>query len=197
MTAQVDDGPLAVAQRRFVDNVHAFVDRIPIWDGAVCRWQPALYSRVRSALSEKSLKSGRRIMPGSKSPCRTSCLDWLREVDATVGTWGPGGGTMHTLRLLAGRSWRPQDCGLLDDWSGRLAVWSVEASTLLHDAVVVVPLRGIACPACGGRWAYRRRDGETVRTPALTVSELGAECQLCSATWTTDQFEFLAKLITA
>lgn len=122
-------------------------------------------------------------------------LDWLCQVDQTVAGWGAGGGTVHTLQQLAAKTWRPQDCDQLDRWSDQLAVWATEAAQLLGDAVVAVPLRGVACPVCGDRHAFRRRDGETVRSPALTVSEVGAACGSCNASWDTDQLPWLARLL--
>ena len=190
------EGTVKLAQKRFADAVHQFVDRTAVWEYGVMRWQPGLYARMRDELTPGRVggQRGRRV-PASRTPCRTGVLDWLRTVDSTVGSWGSGGGTVHSLKDLAARQHRPQDTDRLNGYAEQLAKWAVEAATILNDAVVVVPLRKTACPSCGARLAFRQRDGHTVRSAALTVSELGAECAACSAKWTTDQLPFLATLI--
>ena len=133
------DGTLQLAQRRFADAIHQFVDRTPAWEHGVMRWTPSLYSRVRASLAPGRTggNHGRR-MPGSRTPCRTAVLCWLCTVDSTVREWG-GGGTVHALKELAARQHRPQDTARLNDYSDQLARWAVEAASLLNDAVTVVP----------------------------------------------------------
>ena len=57
-------------------------------------------------------------------------------------------------------------------------------------------------PECGQRYIYRERDGEQVRSAALTISidretdrSTGARCGACGAMWEPDQFERLGVLI--
>lgn len=189
------DGPVAVSLRRFSDSVHSFADRRPVWSNGVARWEPPIYGKMRTALSGRSaFRTGRRAAD-SRIPARTGVLDWLVTVDQTVAGWGPGAGTVDRLKALTHRSWRPQDSLQLERWSDQLADWATEAATVLGDAKTVVPLRGIACPVCGQQHVFRHRDGEYVRTPALTVSEDGAECGSCRAAWTPEQFGFLATLL--
>jgi len=195
MAAELMDGPLAVSHRRFTDAVHAFCDRQPVWDHGVCRWSSPLYSRVRGSLNGTVAKSFGRRMPSSRMPARTDVLQWLIEVDAEVARWFPGGGTVDRLKGMAATSWRPQDCSTLDRCTELLAAWAAQAQTLLGEAVATVSLRGHRCPVCSQATAIRHRDGETVRSAALVVSELGAECFNCSARWETDQLEFLARLL--
>jgi len=61
-----------------------------------------------------------------------------------------------------------------------------------------------ACPEseCGQRYVYRDKDGEHVRSAALTISidrntdrSTGAKCGACGAMWEPDQFENLGVLI--
>ncbi|MFM8857453.1 MAG: hypothetical protein ACKOI2_09685 [Actinomycetota bacterium] len=195
MTAiQVLDGPVAVSLRRFSDAVHQFVDRQPVWDAGTCRWSPPLYSRMRTAVTGRSVTPGRKS-PTSRTPARTSVLDWLCQVDQTVAGWGVGAGTVHTLQSLAAKTYRPQDCDRLEKWSDQLAAWASDAAQLLGDAAIAVPLRGVACPVCGDRHSVRRRDGEVIRSAAIVVSEAGAQCLSCLAAWSTDQLPFLATLL--
>lgn len=148
---------------------------------------------MRGALRSTQPRTGRRAA-SSRIPCRAAVLDWLHTVDHTVAEWQPGAGTIHRLRLLAAHPWRPQDCELLDDHTTQLQQWAASAVEVLGDTVIV-PLRGFACPNCNTNHVYRRRDGENVRSAALTVTEAGAECGNCGATWAVDQLEFLARLL--
>ena len=61
-----------------------------------------------------------------------------------------------------------------------------------------------ACPVseCGQRYVYRNRDGEHLRSAALTISidretdrSIGAKCSACGAMWEPGEFEQLRDLI--
>lgn len=195
VATEVLDGPLPLARRQLADAVRQFIDRTPVWHDGIMRWEPALYTRMRGALTQGKADRGGRRMPASRVPCRTAALAWLCEVDGEISRWGPGGGTVHVLKDLVARQHRPQDADRLAGYAEQLARWAAEAATVLSDAVVVVPLRGTACPSCGVKQTVRRRDGELVRTPALTVSELGAECGACRASWSPAEFDWLARLL--
>ncbi|MCH9735647.1 MAG: hypothetical protein K0U78_14045 [Actinomycetia bacterium] len=83
----------------------------------------------------------------------------------------------------------------MDAISGQLERCVVETSQLLGDEVMVVWLR-MPCPSCGSRLSYRRSSGgEPVRSDALRVSEDGCDCLVCRATWSPDQFPWLARLL--
>ena len=58
------------------------------------------------------------------------------------------------------------------------------------------------CVACGERYVYRQRDGETIRSAALsftrdrdTGESLDARCAVCGAVWAPAQFKFLLEQI--
>ncbi|HEX9176001.1 MAG TPA: hypothetical protein VF874_07870 [Mycobacterium sp.] len=116
-------------------------------------------------------------------------------IDGTVGSWEPHGkGTVDRLHQLAGRGWRPQDCAVLDDYSGQLQRWTLTAAELLAESPRV--FLHVPCPRCGERFAYRRDSaGELVRVRALRVSESGCKCSACGAFWPPDRFEWLARLL--
>lgn len=101
-----EDGPLALAQQRLDDAVHALADAIPVWDGGTCRWSDSLYSRLRAALRGRG-GAGIRVVPGSRAPCSMRALELLVAVDSSVERWEPGkGDTTDRLHRLAGRGWR-------------------------------------------------------------------------------------------
>jgi len=189
------DNPLAMSRRRLRDAVNALAEPIPVWDGGVCRWSDAVYMRLRSSLRGAPTRSV-RLVPDSRLPCRADVLTLLIDIDQTAAIWEPNGkGTVERLRQVAGQDRRPQDCELLDGYSATVEAWTVKAAELLGDIAPEVSLR-LPCPSCGSRFNYRPNgSGETVRSWALRVSESGARCQCCHATWLPEQFEFLAKLL--
>jgi len=191
----ISDGPLALTRRRFDNSVHALADPVPVWDHGVCRWSDSLYVRLRGAITARTA-GRRRVMAGSRAPCRTDVLVWLIEVDSTVAGWEPDskGDTVERLHQLSARGFRPQDCGLIDDYCGQIERWVIGAAELLGDRQVAVALR-LPCPACGARWTYRRNGSEQIRSWALKVSESGCSCSGCQAFWPPDRFEFLAQLL--
>lgn len=68
----------------------------------------------------------------SRLPCHTGILALLVEIDRVVGAWCPHEKTtIDKLRQLTGRGWRPQDCELLDTYSGLVEQWVLTATELL------------------------------------------------------------------
>jgi predicted RNA-binding Zn-ribbon protein involved in translation (DUF1610 family) len=101
---------------------------------------------------------------------------------------------MARLRQLAADNYRPQDCSTLDGWTAALEAWTLTAAELLGDRPPEIALR-LPCPRCGKRYVYRLSAGEHVRSWALRISEDGARCQSCRATWQPSEFEWLARLL--
>lgn len=189
------DNPLALARRRFGDAVHALADPVPVWDHGVCRWSDSVYARLRTAVTARTA-GRRRVMAGSRAPCRIDVLTLLVDIDGAVAGWAPDdkGSTVERLHALTGRGFRPQDIDLLDGYCHAIEGWVLSATELLGDKPPAVALR-MPCPSCGETWSYRQNAGEAVRAWALRVSEDGCTCLGCRAFWTPDQFEWLAKLL--
>jgi hypothetical protein len=81
---------------------------------------------------------------------------------------------------------------VIDGYCGEIQRWTLSAGELLTPELRVF-LRE-PCPRCGERWAVRRDSaGELVRV--LKVSETGCRCQACGAFWSSDRFEWLARLL--
>ncbi len=189
------DGQLEPAQHRLDAVVHALVDPVPVWDRGTCRWTESVYSRLRQALRGRQGAGGVHLVAGSRAPCSIAALDLVVAIDCCVERWEPGkGDTVDKLHRLVGQGWRPQDTTLMDDISARLERWTVEASQLLGDETAVVGLR-LPCPVCGQRYTHRHKAGESVRSDALRVSELGADCLACGASWSPEEFHWLARLL--
>jgi hypothetical protein len=194
VTTTRTDGPLALARRRLDDAVYTLASPAPMWADGMRLWVDPLYGRLREALSGGRTVRRRRAH-AARPPCRVDVLALLIAIDATVGAWEPHGkGTVDRLRQLAARDWRPQDCRLLDDYSGRLEGWAASAVELLDETPVVA--LEVPCPSCGASFAYRRGGaGDQVRTRALRVSEAGCACRACGAFWGPERFEWLARLL--
>jgi hypothetical protein len=189
------DGPLQLSLRRFADAVHSLSDEVPVWDRGTARWSDSVYARLRGAIAARTV--GRRhVLAGPRLPCRIDVLTLVVEVDTAVAGWTPDdkGGTVERLHTLTGRGFRPQDCAVLDGYSGQLERWVLRAAELLGDRPTAVALR-LPCPSCGEKWAYRHSGAEVVRAWALKVTETGCECLACRAYWPPDQFEWLARLL--
>jgi hypothetical protein len=200
----VVDGALPVASKRLADAVHALVEPFPIWHGGICRLTPPLYVRLRAALRGNPGRSGRRL-PASRLPCRGDILALLVDIDSTTAGWTKNADrtfrrlnvspdTITRLRQLAADNYRPQDCSTLDGWTAALEAWTLTAAELLGDKPPEIPLR-LPCPRCAKRYVYRLSAGENVRSWALRISEDGARCQSCRATWLPQEFEWLARLL--
>ena len=192
--ASHDDGPLALSRRKFGRAVAALAEPLPIWDGGAARLVPPVYSRLRGALRGATAQFGRR-MPASRPPCHTRVLSLLIEIDQAAAEWEPEQpDTLARLRAAAERDRRPQDCELIDGMTARVEGWTLEAVEVLGETPPEVALR-LPCPRCDKRFVYRLSAGENVRSAALRVSEAGARCLACRATWEPAKLEFLAKLL--
>jgi hypothetical protein len=192
--ASHDDGPLALSRRQFGRAVAALAEPLPIWDGGAARLVPPVYSRLRGALRGATAQFGRR-MPSSRPPCHTRVLSLLVDIDQAAAEWEPDEpDTLARLRAAAERDRRPQDCSLLDGYTARVEGWTLEAVEVLGDKPPEVALR-LPCPRCDKRFVYRLSAGENVRSAALRVSEAGARCLACRASWEPAKLEFLAKLL--
>jgi hypothetical protein len=187
-----EDG-LPLAKQRLADAVHALADPQPVSINGAYRWMPAPYNAMRGAL--RGTTERRRGAWRSVLPCRLDALTWLIEVDRVVGSWVPDGKTtVDRLHQLAGRGWRPQDCTVIECYTGRIERWVVVAAELLAETPRV--FLETSCPRCEARHAYHRDSGgEVVRSRALKVSETGCVCQACGAFWPPDRFEWLARLL--
>ena len=185
------DGPLALSRRRLGDAVAALADPQPVAINGTYLWADSTYVGLRGALTGS--KSGRGGLVRS-APYRIEILTLCVEIDTTVAGWEPGKTTPDRLHQHAARSFRPQDCALIDAHCGRIERWVLAAAELLA-AEPRVYLH-VACANCSASFAYHR-DGanERVRSRALRVSESGCRCLACGASWGPDRFHWLARLL--
>jgi hypothetical protein len=188
------DGPLLLARRRLDDAISALADPTPVAVDGCYRWVDPVYVRVRGALRGQAIRRHTTVNR-SMLPCRADVLTWLIDVDNTVARWEPDAKTtIERLHRLAARTFRPQDCWLIDGYSRLLEWWVLSAGELLAEHPTVS--LELPCPRCGASIVYRRNSsGEAVRVWALRVSGEGCVCVKCRAWWSPDQFDWLAKLL--
>ena len=189
MTVVEEEVSVGLALRQFRDAVHGFAEDQVTWDGSAARRIPALYLRVRSAMSRQSSRGGTGVHQ-SRLPCGIDPLDWCRQVDAEVGRWS-GGGTLYALKDLAARTYGTDQAGVLVARMARLQQWARSAAELLGDVQRPVPIRQ-KCPNCRAFWHYSR---EGVRSFSLVATEDSARCLACSSVWDQSRFGILARLL--
>jgi hypothetical protein len=131
------DGPLALCRGRLDDAVAALADPHAVACNGAYRWADPVYTAMRLAL--RGVPIARRGLLRPVLPCRLDALQWLIEVDRVVASWEPDAkGTLERLHQLAGRGWRPQDCAIIDCYTGRIEGWVLVAAELLADTPKVV-----------------------------------------------------------
>jgi hypothetical protein len=186
--------PLALARQWLDDAVRTLADPVQVRTGDVHGWSDPLYVRLRVALPGGRRTGRRRPAHTSRLPCRVDVLALLVEIDTTVGSWEHGKTTVERLHQLTARSWRPQDCALINGYGAQLERWAMTAAELLAE-IPTVALE-VACPRCDASFMYRRDSaGDRVRVRTLRVSEAGCECLACGAFWPPERFEWLARLL--
>lgn len=179
--------------REFADAAHALAEPTPVWGGGICRWQESIYDRLRSALTAKSQRA--TVAAGSRLPCRIDVLSLLHDIDTTTAVWWPDAhNTRDRLAKMREQHWTPQDVERLTAYTTKLQQWTAGGAELLGDRMTSIALRK-PCPSCGQLWTHRRAGAENVRCYALRASDTGAQCLACNATWTPDQYRFLARLL--
>lgn len=136
---------------------------------------------------------------GSRSPCSSTALDLLHEIDQTITRMHPAprgwhGWTLMRLHALPQQHWRPQDTKQVHHYAARLENFTQRIDQLF-DPPAVIQLNK-ACPICDNTTIRKNINGEQGRQTALLLTTNECRCQACGTTWTKDQFEFLGKLLT-
>lgn len=174
---------IAGAATKLKNTIRPLAQEQPHWDGQP-RWADSLYTRMRVALTATTPTSG-APMQASKAPARIDVMAWFCDIDTTVAQWiRPGRTTTDKLNLLHDYPWTPDHLKLVKAITRRCEHWTEQAKELLGDNPPVVPLRK-PCPLCGEFWFYTGT--ENTRTFALRVSEHGAKCHSCKASWASNQ----------
>lgn len=195
-TTAVDEaGTIQLAVRQLGDAVHPWIAPQPFClDGSVRTLDP-LY-----ALLVDEVPGGRNGAAGVsqmvKAPAHVDILDLLIVVDRFALENHPDGKTTPDRLLgLVSASWGVEDAGRVSGLVVQLQGFTKRAEELLGLAPVTVHLE-FDCPRCGAGWCRRpSKSGEWVRVRTLSVSERGAQCANCSASWSTQEFGFLAALL--
>jgi hypothetical protein len=163
------------------------------WIEGKLHTRPSRYQEIRDDIAGQQGAQNRahaRSMP----PIWIDAADWLKGVDKTIRGWIEGENTPHRLAVLVEHHWRPQDLDVITLHTKALLDWVSTADELIN------PTRrwtvAAACPECGVSTVYRRDNaGESVRTPALSLTAKRLECLSCRTYWGNELFEFVAGVI--
>jgi hypothetical protein len=197
----VPDGSLPESRKRLYHAVDALIEPRSQWiNNTRVDIQPMylqLYDAIPGAQGEGNHAA--RSLP----PIWLDASSLLATIDGAVRKWQPVYvhpdrpllPTVCRLCELTQRSWRPQDCKLMDDHSAQLEGWTVEIDMLLTPQHVKHV--AAACPSCGHKTTKRRDSaGEIVRVPALQiVTEQGCTCLICKAHWPPAHYALLARVL--
>ena len=213
MTAQpAEDGNLPYALQKLSEAISALIDPKPTTinreDGATTiHWLDSLYVQLVEAVpGEKQHRSG---VAASQAPLWVDATDQLQKIDRTITSWHPKQpifdgdlspqhpptpASVARLQAIEKIAWRPQDCGLIEEYTATLLAWCDKIRELLADTPKLTLPN--PCPACGVKIVYRRDSGgEQVRRPALQIGAHGCTCANCGYTWAPDLFVHLSRVL--
>lgn len=149
--------------------------------------EPALYLRVRQALTAATLRAG-APMQASKAPVRIDALNWLTRVDGVIAIVAPKPRitTIHKMRDLHDHTWNPTQLQQVQQLT-KFCIRAVHTGRqLLGDNPPAVPLKE-PCPACSEMWFV---DSDRIRHFALLATFANedwiAHCLACSRKWISD-----------
>ncbi len=192
------DGCLPAALDRLYAAVAGLADPVKEMHVGAIMSAPSLYEQLVGAIPTTMGRGIVQTAVRSLPPLWTDALDLRTEIDDATRIWQPDSPVSTTpgrLRALAGRPWRPQDSGGVQQIAGNVEPWTVSVKSLLTPTSV--KQLSVPCPACGAKSAYRRDSaGERVRVPALQiVTELGCTCLVCRHTWGPELYLHLARVL--
>lgn len=189
------DGNIVAAKSKLEDAVH----RLCAPQSRVHRNHtlagPSLYAILSTGLSAR--QGDTRTPAQSLPPLWVDACQLRLEIDSQVRAWRPriNRETPALLHMLCDQPWRPQDTEQVTAMARQIRAWCDSIINLFdpeHKKFI-----SAACPSCGKRVVYKRDTaGEMVRQPALVVvTNIGAKCQHCDASWAPDKYLFLCKLL--
>lgn len=161
--------------------------------GDALRTAPSRYHQLCAEIA--GTQGENHAPPKSMPPLWLDAAQLIADIDRQARRWEPGpDGTVSRLRVIADKTWRPQDTELVFSMSITVGKWCDTIDALL-DPVSVKDVSA-ACPACGAKHIYRNKDGERVRQSALQiVTETGCTCQACDTHWGPELYLHLARVI--
>lgn len=161
-------------------------------------WLNPRYHDLREALT--SQRAGGKHQPQSQPPAWVDAIDVITKIDCRAYQLEPDTPiaecddypTVQRLRVHAARKWRPQDIPAILKTTNDLHTYITDIDKLFARPPKYLPDK---CPRCNQRKATRRLDNETVRVPALQITDIGCTCNNCHHHWPPDQLMFLGRLL--
>lgn len=189
---------LPAARTKLHDAISNLIDPRPQTHDGHTAWISPRYHELRDALDSQRI--GARHKPQSQPPAWLDAIDLLRTIDHRARQLEPQAPiaqcddypTVQRLRFHGIRTWRPQDVTMIVVVTNDLAGFTADIDKLFAQPPKYLP---DPCPHCNHLKATRTLDGETIRTPALQITDTGANCLHCHAHWEPDRLMFLGKLL--
>ena len=189
------DGNIVAAKKQLDEAVQRLC--FPNWktyQSRLCQ-APSLYEQLQSDLAGSQGDS--RTPAKSLPPLWIDAVELLKDIDGKARTWTgrKANTTPDRLFTLINKTFRPQDTKHVNQMATTVDGWCEAICNLLNPESV--KHINAPCPSCGRAWVYRRDSaGETVRQPSLkVVTNIGAMCQHCEASWAPDRYMFLCRLL--
>ncbi len=186
---------IGLAVRRLGDEVSGWLDPVPFtFEGRMLCEDPLMVMLVDAVGGTRNGCKG-FLRLDSRSPAFLDALDLLESLRLfAVENTDSGKDVPDRLRAMASRQWGCDDAVLVAGLAVRLAGLSKAARDLLELNPPTVHLE-YDCPRCSVGWVRRRRGDEFVRVRSLSVSESGASCANCSASWSFGELPWLARTL--
>ncbi|MBY0440971.1 MAG: hypothetical protein K2Q25_02350 [Mycobacteriaceae bacterium] len=189
---------LPSARNKLNDAISNLIDPRPEHINNRTIWLNPRYHDLREALT--SQRPGGKHQPRSQPPAWIDAIDTLTQIDNHIHQLEPDTPiadcddhpTVQRLRAHAARKWRPQDVPDIIKTSNDLQAYAISIDKLFAQPPKYLPDK---CPRCNQRKAARTLDGETVRVPALQITEAGCTCNNCHNHWPPIQLAWLGSLL--
>lgn len=151
---------------------------------------PSLFRQLEIHIAGRT---GERSGGRAGAPLWIDCLDTMVRIEQESAQMIDGCDVETRIHRLINKTYRPQDCDLVDGWTGQVTMWSRLIIALLDPE----PHWHLPnpCPECRCKVVYRMVAGEEVRQPALHITAEGCRCQRCRTLWPPDRFELLARIL--
>lgn len=190
------DGNIVAGKRKLENAVRRLLDKRPgTPQSDAVLYAPSLYDSLISDVS--GTQGDTRTPAKSIPPVWIDAVQLRQDIDAQAHRWVTMPGTTQwRLRVIAVKSWRPQDTTVIEDMARVIDGWCEQITRLVIDPQSHKELT-VACPSCGKR-TVRCRDGagEMVRRAALVlIANEGCTCQACDAHWAPEYYQHLARLL--
>jgi hypothetical protein len=197
--APVADRPkLPFARQKLEDTISDLIDPRPEYHDGKMHWLNPRYHELREALTSRP--AGARTKSGPQPPGWIDAIDLLTKIDHRIHELAADYvvsecddlAAVQRLRYLVARKWAPEQVEDVETITSDLAGYVEDIDRLFAPAPKYLPDK---CPHCGHDKAARTVDGQTIRMPALQITDDGCTCNNCQDHWPPDRLVFLGRVL--